>query len=247
MELYQLSSQLDKIMSESTNDQDDSPLLFGCIKIGQSYNVKLLFPFTQTNDDNSLISLHYKFKPQGINPNIPGKILLKEAGDVDILLANQDNKEERFHGVCNESNALNEFILSFIPPPTTSSCSKNNNETISVNDDNDTNQLIHDTTPFQPMFTLQQVDTCVRQLRHVRDEEKFNEKATTHTSNTIKKMQTEQLNKLTSTTTNTTTSTKKRSSHTSSSGHNSVEGPKSKKKRCIEAVKHMLITRLKWP
>ena len=235
-------------MSESTNDQDDSPLLFGCIKIGQSYNVKLLFPFTQTNDDNSLISLHYKFKPQGINPNIPGKILLKEAGDVDILLANQDNKEERFHGVCNESNTSNEFILSFTPPTTTTSDSSNINSALLMNGDNNAAlQSINDNSPSpsNPMFTLQQVDTCVRQLRHIRDEEKFNEKATTHTSNTIKKKQTEQLNKLTSTTTNTTISTKKRS-HSTASGHNSEDGPKAKKKRCIEAVKNMLTTRLKW-
>lgn len=229
-------------MSELPNGQDNSPLLFGCIKIGQSYNIKLLFPFTQTNIDNSLISLHYKFKPQGINPNIPGKILLNESGDVNIVLANQDNKGEHFHGVCNESNSntSNEFILSLIPPAATN----NSNATMPIDGDIDAIRRINDTT--QPMFTLQQVDTCVRQLRHIRDEEKFNEKATTHTSNTIKKKQTEQLNKLTSTTTtNTTTSTKKRS-HSTASGHNSEDGPKAKKKRCIEAVKHMLITRLKW-
>ena len=229
-------------MSESTNNQAESPLLFGCIKIGQSYNIKLLFPFTQTNDDNSLISLHYKFKPKGINPNIPGKILLRESGDVGIVLANQDNKEEHFHGICNESNT-NEFILSFQPP--TNNCNTIT-ASIPIDDDNNAIQSINDTTPTtHPMFTLQQVDTCVRQLRHIRDEELYNEKTTTHTSNTIKKKQTEQLNKLTSTTTNTTTSTKKRS-HSTTSGHNSEDGPKAKKKRSIEAVKHMLITRLKW-
>ncbi len=173
------------------------------IQFDKKYSVDVSHLFSSEN-----VMLQYKFKPKTIDPAANGVLSVGNIPEVNITLPRiESESQEHFKGNLSMKES-NEFILTFCP---STSVSENKTD----------------------CFQLRRLSNVVSNIRHIRDEEAFNEKTTTAAA-------TRALSKSVSLETRLKRTGALRIAEHSKSRAKFVDEPKAKKNRSIAAVRVLI-------